>query len=91
MTQRLLPGRAPGTRIPVLEILYVNHAVASQIRDGKTHMIPNQMQVGADEAMLPYDRALVDLVRRGLITPQTALEHARDEDYVHGALRTAGR
>jgi hypothetical protein len=41
--------------------------------------------------MLPYDRALVDLVRRGLITPQTALEHARDEDYVHGALRTAGR
>ncbi|HEY3351648.1 MAG TPA: PilT/PilU family type 4a pilus ATPase [Polyangia bacterium] len=88
VTQRLLPGREPGTRVPVLEILYVNHAVASHIREGKTHMIPNQMQVGADDAMLPYDRALVDLARRGLIAPQTAEEHARDEDFVHGALRS---
>jgi hypothetical protein len=37
--------------------------------------------------MLPYDRALVDLVRRGLITPATAEQNARDEDYVHGAVR----
>jgi twitching motility protein PilT len=86
VTQQLLPGRQPGTRVPVLEILTVNHAVASHIREGKIHLIPNQMQVGADDGMLPHDRALADLVRRGLISPSTAVDAARDKDFVTGLL-----
>jgi Tfp pilus assembly pilus retraction ATPase PilT len=74
-------------RDPVLELLNVTHAVASHIREGKVHLIPNQMQVGGpDDAMLPYDRALVDLARRGLITPATACEAARDKEYVGTAV-----
>jgi len=86
VTQRLLPGREPGARVPVLEILNVNHAVASHVREGKLHMIPGQMQMGADEAMLPHDRCLVDLVRRGLLAPAVAVDAAREPDFVRGAV-----
>lgn len=86
VTQRLLEGRAPGTRVPVVELLAVNHAVAAQIREGKTHLIANQMQVGADDGMLPFDRSLVDLARRGLITGDRAVEAARDRGFVEGAV-----
>ena len=90
VTQRLLPGREPGRRVPGLEILNVNHAVASHVREGKIHMIPGQMQMGGDEAMLPFDRCLVDLCRRGLLTPAVAVDAARDPDFVRGAVG-AGR
>lgn len=86
VTQRLLSGKVPGTRVPVLEILQVSTAVASHIREGKTHMLQNQMQAGADDGMLPFDRNLVEMVRRGLISATTAVEAAQDKDYVTGAL-----
>ena len=53
-------------------------------------MIPTQMQVGADEAMLPFDRSLIDLCRRGLITPAVALAAAREPDFVRGAIGGRG-
>jgi twitching motility protein PilT len=71
IVQQLLPA-AGGGRVPALEILSVNHAVSAQIREGRTHLLATQMEIGADEGMIPMERALADLVRAGRIGRATA-------------------
>jgi twitching motility protein PilT len=62
-----------GGRLPVLEILTVNHAVASQIRDGRTHLLATQLETGGDEGMVPMARSLAGLVRSGRVARSVAL------------------
>ncbi len=71
VAQQLLPG-ARGGRVPVLEMLAINHAAAAQIRDGRTHLLATQMEIGGD-GMVPLERALAELVRAGRISRATAL------------------
>ena len=85
VAQQLLPAVAGGLH-PVLEILTVNHAVAAQIREGRTHMLATQMEIGAVEGMVPFPRALADLVRAGRVTRAAALAAASDPDAVQAAL-----
>jgi twitching motility protein PilT len=72
ITQHLLPS-VDGGRTPAVEFLAVNHAIAAQIRDGRTQLLLTQMELGADEGMVTLESALAELVRTGRITRQTAL------------------
>jgi twitching motility protein PilT len=72
VAQRLVPATGGG-RLPVLEILTVNHAVAAQIRDGRTHMVATQLETGAEDGMVPMARSLASLVRSGEITRSVAM------------------
>jgi twitching motility protein PilT len=85
VAQQLLPAVAGGLH-PVLEILTVNHAVAAQIREGRTHMLATQMELGAIEGMVPFPRALADLVRAGRVSRAAALAAAADPEAVQAAL-----
>ena len=85
VAQQLLPAAAGGLH-PALEILTVNHAVAAQIREGRTHMLATQMEIGAVEGMVPLSRALADLVRTGRVSRSAALAAAADPDAVLAAL-----
>ena len=76
VTQRLLPAKQPGERVPAVEVLRASYAVAAQIREAKTHQLATQIQLGKDEGMIPFERSLVDLVRTGRITRETALAAA---------------
>src|SRR5262249_16639488 len=80
VTQRLLPTKVPGERVPAVEVLRASHAVAAQIREGKTHQLATQIQLGQDEGMIPPEPSLVDLVRAGRITRETALGAARSPE-----------
>jgi twitching motility protein PilT len=80
VTQRLLPAKAPGVRVPAVEVLRVSYAVAAYIREGKTHQLATQIQLGQDEGMIPLERSLVELVRTGRITRETALGAARSRE-----------
>ena len=80
VTQRLLPSTVPGERVPAVEVLRGTYGVATQIRDGKTHQLATQMQLGKEDGMIPLERSLVDLVRAGRITRDTALGAARSPD-----------
>ena len=64
--------------MPALEILTVNHAIASQIRDGRTHMVATQLETGADDGMVPMARALANLVRSGRVSRAAALAGCED-------------
>ena len=85
IAQRLVPAPG-GNRIPVLEMLTVTHAVAAQIREGRTHMLAAQMEVEAGERMVSMERALADLVRAGRLGRQAALDATQRPDEVRRLL-----
>jgi len=81
VTQRLLPTKEPpGQRVPAVEVLRVSYAVAAQIREWKTHQLATQIQLGKEDGMISLERSLVDLVRAGRITRETALGAARSAE-----------
>ncbi len=78
--QRLVV-RARGTgRLPAIEVLRVNHAVAALIREGRTAQIPTAIQSGRREGMISLERCLADRVRAGEISLESALGAASDPD-----------
>jgi twitching motility protein PilT len=73
VAQRLLPRARGGGRIPAVEVLRVNHAAASLIREGKTAQLASVLQAGKREGMLSLERSLADRVIAG----EVRAEHAR--------------
>lgn len=71
ISQRLLP-LISGGRSPVTEILIGTPAVASNIRDGKTHLIDTVIQTSQDVGMVTLEASLAQLVISGGITLDTA-------------------
>jgi twitching motility protein PilT len=82
--QQLLPPKdrekGEGRRVPAYEILHVTPAVANLIRDGKTHVLAGQMQLGRKLGMVDLDTRLQQMVNEGLIEEETARAHARQPD-----------
>ncbi len=72
VTQQLLPTRDGRGRVVACEVLVPTPAVRNLIREGKTHQIYSVMQTGSQFGMQTMDTALVDLVRRGMITRELA-------------------
>jgi twitching motility protein PilT len=89
LTQQLLPGTSPGSRYPAIELLTVNYAVAALIRDGKTHQLATQIQTGRDDGMITFESSLLDLLRTGRISRDTALAAARDSVELQRRIREA--
>lgn len=67
-----------GGRCAALEILLVNSGVASLIRDGKTHQITSQMQMGGKAGMRLMNDSLAELVRTGSVSPDEAMHRSVD-------------
>ncbi len=74
-SQRLLKAEGGG-RVAGMEILVSNSAVKNLIREGKTHQIDTVIQTGADKGMILFEGHLVQLMQRGEITLETAMEAA---------------
>jgi len=74
--QQLLPRKGGGGRVPAYEIMKVTPAVSNLIRDGKSHLIPGQLQLGRKHGMIDLDTRLQEMVTEGLITTETARDHA---------------
>ncbi len=90
LTQELVPGLAPATRHPAIELLTVNYAVAALIREGKTHQLSTQIQTGREDGMIPFEVSLFDLLRAGRVTREVALAAARAPAELQKRLREAG-
>ncbi len=74
-SQRLIP-RITGGRIPVYELLINNNAVSNLIRERRTHEIDTVIETGAEQGMIDMNRTLIEMVRRGEITIETALTYS---------------
>ena len=75
VSQQLVPDLQDAL-IPACEILQVNAAVRSLIRENKNHLIQNAMATGIQEGMITMDKALADLCRSGKISRERALEYS---------------
>ena len=79
-----------GGRLPVLEILTVNHAIATQIREGRTHMVASQLETGAEDGMVPMARSLASLVRSGRVARAVALAACEHRETLEKLLEERG-
>ena len=75
VSQQMLPDKNGGM-VPAFEVMHVNSAIRSMIRDNKSHQITNTMAASNQEGMITMDQAIVELYRAGLITKETALDYA---------------
>lgn len=74
--QNLIPKATGSGRVLALEIMTGTPAVRHLIREGKTHMLPNAIQSGAEDGMISFDQSLRDLYIQGLISYEYALAAA---------------
>ena len=70
-SQRLIP-RITGGLVPAYELLINNNAVANLIREKRTHEIDVVIETGSEQGMVDMNRSLLDLVRAGEITMESA-------------------
>jgi len=76
-SQRLIP-RISGGLIPAYELLINNNAIASLIREGRTHEIDVVIETSSKDGMVGMNKSLAELVRRGEIAPDQAYLHSLD-------------
>jgi twitching motility protein PilT len=50
------------------------------IRENKTHMLSQILQTGSDAGMVSMNRALAELVRRGVVAAEEAMAKSEDPD-----------
>ena len=72
ISQQLVPG-VTGDLVPAFEIMHVNNAIRSLIRDSKTHQIDNAIAAGGVEGMVTMDQSLLNLYRDRRIDRETAM------------------
>jgi twitching motility protein PilT len=75
---RLLPRASGSGRVPALEVLRGNHAVAGLVREGRTAQLTTVMQSARREGMIPLERCLADLVKAGQVSRSVATAAAND-------------
>ena len=86
ISEQLLPA-VDGTMVPAFEIMIVNLAIRTQIRDGKIHQLENSIIAGKDIGMVTMDDSLVQLVKKGKITTETALLYASNQERIRKRLK----
>ena len=80
ITQQLLKRASGLGRVPAVEILRVNSAIANLIREGRTFQLPSQMQVMKKEGVIIMDEALMTLVEKGMVKYEAALNVAENQE-----------
>ena len=68
--------------IPAFEIMKVNSAVKTMIRDNKIHQLDSVIYASGKEDMRTMDTSILELYTQGLIDSQTALNYAANQELV---------
>ena len=82
LTQQLIRKKGGG-RVLAAEYMVVTDAIRNLIRTGNTPQIANAVATSAEIGGQTMDQALIMLVRKGLITRDSALHYAVNRDYVN--------
>jgi len=75
ISQRLVPTISGGL-MPATEVMISNSAVRNLIRENKTHQLDLVIETSLDQGMISLNRSLMELVRKGNITMETALAYS---------------
>lgn len=86
ISQQLIPT-VNGKLAPAFEILKVNNAVRTLIRDGKVHQIPATIATSKEDGMIAMDDSILKLYKEGKIDENDALYHCINQDAMRRSLR----
>jgi twitching motility protein PilT len=86
--QQLLRTADGKGRVVATEVLVATPAIRNLIREGKTHQIYSAMQAGAKHGMATMDQHLAELVKKGKVSYDAALEKCH---HVEDFQRLCGR
>jgi len=78
ISQVLLPRAQGGGRIAAFEVMLMTSAIGNLIRKGETNKIPSTIQTSRRMGMITLDDYLLDLVKRGEIEREVALNASQD-------------
>ena len=73
VSQTLLPLKAGEGRVAAYEVMTATPAIRTLIRDGKTHQLPSDIQMGSEFGMQTLDGHLLRLLQSGKIDYEHAL------------------
>ena len=76
-------------RCAAMEILVATPAVRNLIREGKTHQIPSMIQTGKQYGMQLLDDAIMQLYKKGWISPDEAYGKANNKATFRPFLKTS--
>lgn len=79
VSQQLLPS-TNNELVPAFEILKMNNAVRTMIRDNKVHQLDSLIHSSAKEEMKTMDGSIMELFSQGLIEKQIAINYASNQD-----------
>lgn len=83
MSQQLFPRADHLGRVAAIEVMLATPAVRNLIRERKTHQLPTVIQTNAKLGMQTMDKAIMDLVQKGLVAYEVAQEKLQSQ----GSLR----
>ncbi|MDB2576500.1 type IV pilus twitching motility protein PilT [Planctomycetota bacterium] len=86
VSQVLMPKDGGKGRVAGFEVMINNPAIANLIRKNETNKIQSTIQTSKRMGMVTLDDYLMDLVREGEISAQTALDYAQDPRDLEGRL-----
>jgi len=78
VSQQLLVRKDGRGRVAAMETLIATPAVRNTLRESKSYQVASLIQTGSEHGMQTLDQSLVDLVRRNLISVETAQGAATD-------------
>jgi len=80
--QDLVPSADRCNRVLAYELLLVNNAIRTLIRESHLHHLENTIQTGGRDGMMLMDSCLYDLYSRCLISYDTAVSRARNPENI---------
>ena len=75
VSQQLLPT-VDGALVPAFEIMHLNNAVRTMVRESRIHQLDNVIQTSAAEGMIGMDESILRLVKAGRVSKEVALRVA---------------
>ena len=73
VSQTLMPKKQDKGRVAAFEVMLATPAIRNMIRDGKTHQLPTDIQMGSQYGMQTLDGHLLKLVELGEVEYEDAL------------------
>lgn len=88
VSQQLIPT-IDGGIVPAFEIMTLTPAIKNMIRESKIHQIDGMISTSRSEGMISMDTSLLELVNRGVVAKDVALEYAQDPELLRKKIMNA--
>ena len=86
MVSQQLLVTVDGGLAPAFEIMHLNNAVRSMVRDSRIHQIDSVIQTSSAEGMIAMDESILRLYKAGRVTAETARRAAMNPDQLEKKL-----